>query len=192
MSDAPAPFSCCHHCGSPYPPGMSFPKTCSSCAQTHYQNPKPVAVALIPCEHGLLGVIRGIEPGYGQPALPGGFMETNETGEEAAARETQEEVGIELDPKTLKYAGSAFNSRGNLMLFYRADIEPIALPTLVPNRETLGLTVIEPGAQLVFPLHTDAAQGWFERRDAALALSEMAQAIDALEPSASRPRAPGR
>lgn len=174
---APAAFSCCHHCGSAYPPGMDFPKTCAACQQTHYQNPKPVAVALIPCEDGLLGVVRGIPPAYGETAFPGGFMEVNESAEEAAARETFEETGLRVDPSKLKYAGSAFNARGNLMLFYRAEMEPIALPALAPNPETLRLEVITPGLKLAFPLHQEAAGRWFDEFG---------------ESQPSRTRAPGR
>lgn len=165
MSQANAPFSFCNRCGSAYPPGSSFPKSCGRCSQTIYKNPLPVAVALIPCETGLLGVTRGIQPGYGKDALPGGFMEVNETAEQAAARETLEETGLSLDASVFKYAGSAFNAHGNLMLFYKADIEPIALPTLIPNDETLALRVIQPGDELAFPLHAAAVQTWFDERD---------------------------
>jgi ADP-ribose pyrophosphatase YjhB (NUDIX family) len=40
---------------------------------------------------------RGIAPGYGRWAQPGGFLEIDETVEEAAARETREETGLEIE-----------------------------------------------------------------------------------------------
>lgn len=163
MTPTDSAFSHCHHCGTPYPPGADFPKSCSSCAQTHYRNPVPVFVALVPCEDGLLGVERGIEPQIGKNAFPGGFGEVGETGEVGAARELFEEVGIQIDPKSFQYLGSAFNARGNLMLFYYAAIDPIPMPTLVPNREVKSLCVIRPGAELAFPLHQEASEQWFER-----------------------------
>ena len=39
---------------------------------------------------------RGIEPRYGAWTFPGGFIEVDETAEEAALRETEEEVGLSL------------------------------------------------------------------------------------------------
>ena len=39
---------------------------------------------------------RAIEPRYGTWTFPGGFMEIDETAEEAAVRETDEEVGLSL------------------------------------------------------------------------------------------------
>jgi ADP-ribose pyrophosphatase YjhB (NUDIX family) len=40
---------------------------------------------------------RGIAPGYGRWAQPGGFLEIDETVEEAAVRETLEETGLEVE-----------------------------------------------------------------------------------------------
>jgi len=45
---------------------------------------------------GLVLVRRAIEPGYGKWVFPGGFVDRGETLEEAAARETREEVGLEV------------------------------------------------------------------------------------------------
>ena len=41
---------------------------------------------------------RGIEPGYGAWAQPGGFLEVDETLGEAAVRETLEETGLLVEP----------------------------------------------------------------------------------------------
>ena len=41
---------------------------------------------------------RGIEPGYGSWAQPGGFLEVDETVTEAAIRETLEETGLVVEP----------------------------------------------------------------------------------------------
>ena len=41
---------------------------------------------------------RGIEPGYGAWAQPGGFLEVDETVAEAAIRETLEETGLLVEP----------------------------------------------------------------------------------------------
>lgn len=159
-----ATFSHCHKCGSAYGSGSdSFPKTCSSCSHVHYRNPIAVAVCLVPCEDGLLGVVRGIEPKMGLEALPGGFVDM-ETPEQACSRETKEETGADLDPGVWRYESSHLTPTGNLLMFFRADIEPIAMPPFPfepppgVRMETAGLTVIRPGRDLAFPSHTAAAE----------------------------------
>jgi len=69
---------------------------CSRCGFIHYVNPK-VVVGAIPERGGrILLMRRGIEPRYGAWTFPGGFMEVDETAEEAALREAEEEVGLSL------------------------------------------------------------------------------------------------
>jgi ADP-ribose pyrophosphatase YjhB (NUDIX family) len=43
-------------------------------------------------------ISRGIAPGYGMWAQPGGFLEIDETVREAAIRETLEETGLQVEP----------------------------------------------------------------------------------------------
>lgn len=161
---APAIFSHCHKCGSAYGAGSdSFPKTCGSCSHIHYRNAIPVAVGMVPCEDGLLGVIRGIEPQKNREALPGGFAEV-ETPEEACSRELFEESGVMVDPSAWRYQSSFLTPNGNVLLFFLADIEPIAVPAYpfpqldAERPETLGFSVIRPGCDLAFSSHTAAAE----------------------------------
>jgi ADP-ribose pyrophosphatase YjhB (NUDIX family) len=61
-----------------------------------YVNPKLV-VGVIPERRGrILLLRRAIEPRMGAWTFPGGFMEIDETVEEAAAREAHEEVGVHV------------------------------------------------------------------------------------------------
>lgn len=67
---------------------------CDQCGFIHYVNPK-IVVGAIPERAGrVLLMRRGIEPRYGTWTFPGGFMEIDETAEEAALREAKEEVGL--------------------------------------------------------------------------------------------------
>ena len=72
---------------------------CSSCGQIAYVNPRLVVTTLPVTEAGELVLIRrGIQPGRGSWAQPGGFLEVDETVNEAAIRETLEETGLVVEP----------------------------------------------------------------------------------------------
>jgi len=67
---------------------------CRQCGRIHYRNPLPVVVGVLSREDGeILLIRRGIDPGKGKWALPGGFMEEDESPEEAVLREIEEEIG---------------------------------------------------------------------------------------------------
>jgi ADP-ribose pyrophosphatase YjhB (NUDIX family) len=91
----------CHQCGGPLQErlveGEDRPRlVCSRCGFIHYINPK-VVVGAIPERGGrVLLLRRAIEPRYGTWTFPGGFMEVDETVEEAALREAEEELGLSL------------------------------------------------------------------------------------------------
>jgi len=62
----------------------------------HYQNPHVVAGTL-PIHDGKVWLLRrAIEPRYGYWTFPGGFMELGESVEQAALRETLEEIRIQV------------------------------------------------------------------------------------------------
>lgn len=83
---------------------------CEDCGYRHFITPFPAACALIlDAEGRLLVTRRGHEPGLGRLGLPGGVIEPGETGEEAAARETREEVGLELSSGIFRYFTSLPN-----------------------------------------------------------------------------------
>ncbi len=91
----------CHQCGGELQQrlvkGEDRPRlVCSQCGFIHYINPK-VVVGAIPERAGrALLMRRAIEPRYGAWTFPGGFMEVDETAEEAALREAEEEVCLSL------------------------------------------------------------------------------------------------
>ena len=72
---------------------------CPSCGHIAYVNPRLVVTVFPITEAGELVLIRrGIEPGKGWWAQPGGFLEVDETVNQAAIRETWEETGLLVEP----------------------------------------------------------------------------------------------
>jgi 8-oxo-dGTP diphosphatase len=70
---------------------------CGRCDFVFYLGPKLVAGAIAELDGGLVLIQRSIEPGYGRWTFPGGFVERGEVAESAAARETLEETGLEIE-----------------------------------------------------------------------------------------------
>ncbi len=101
--EPPAPgehFQYCPYCGAPLLlrllPTEDRPRLVCDRRHILYVNPK-VIVGVIPERRGrILLMRRGIEPRYGAWTYPGGFMEIDETVEECAAREAEEEVGVQV------------------------------------------------------------------------------------------------
>jgi 8-oxo-dGTP diphosphatase len=79
---------------------VSFPRriSCSHCGYEAYFNPKPVAgvIPVDPSGHVIL-LRRGFDPGQGRWTFPGGFVDLGESVENAAHRETEEELGIAIE-----------------------------------------------------------------------------------------------
>jgi ADP-ribose pyrophosphatase YjhB (NUDIX family) len=70
---------------------------CLDCGFVHYINPRPVAGTIpVRADGKILLGRRDIEPRRGFWVFPGGFMDVGETAEEAAIRETREEVRLDV------------------------------------------------------------------------------------------------
>lgn len=99
----------CPKCGSPdfHVSGERSLK-CGDCGFNFYINASAAVAALVTDGNGkLMLTTRGIEPDYGKLDLPGGFVDPNETIEDAVKRELMEELGLEV--KSMKYLFSAPN-----------------------------------------------------------------------------------
>jgi mutator protein MutT len=68
---------------------------CPSCKWINYLNPIPAVVALLRNDRGdVLLVKRAVDPALGKWALPAGYIEIDETVEQALKRELHEETGL--------------------------------------------------------------------------------------------------
>jgi len=88
----------CPRCAAPAE--VDYPRSlaCPSCGYRAFYNPKPVAAAVVRDGAGrLLLLRRGFDPGRGLWTFPGGFVDLGESVEEAAVRETREELGIDIE-----------------------------------------------------------------------------------------------
>ena len=73
--------------------------SCPACGHITYVNPRLVVTTLPVTPEGELVLLRrGIAPGVGAWAQPGGFLEVDETVHQAAIRETLEETGLIVEP----------------------------------------------------------------------------------------------
>lgn len=111
-----------------------------ACANGHrlYANPAPTAgIFLLTPEGDVLVSVRGIEPGKGGLDTIGGFVDDNESFEQAIEREILEETGLRPNqyspltyltsaPSTYNYGGE---TRNVLSCFFYATLTANAAPT---------------------------------------------------------------
>ncbi len=99
-----ATLNYCSRCGAalrlgPLPGEDRERLGCAACGFVAYVNPRLVVTTLPVTEAGEVMLLRrGIEPGRGLWAQPGGFMEIDETVQQGAIRETLEETGLVVEP----------------------------------------------------------------------------------------------
>jgi ADP-ribose pyrophosphatase YjhB (NUDIX family) len=106
------PVPACPHCAEP----DERPLTCRRCGWRWYANPLPAAGTLVERmaadgEPSVLLLRRAVDPGRGAWDLPAGYLESGESPEEAALRETREESG--LDVALVRLAGVYTSREGN-------------------------------------------------------------------------------
>ena len=83
---------------------------CPQCQTIHYQNPKPTATLICIKNNKLLLGKRDRDPAKGQWGLIGGFMELNETLDEAALRELYEETQLKGEVINIIGTSSHYNT----------------------------------------------------------------------------------
>lgn len=129
-------FGFCPRCGSNKFKVNDFKsKRCEECGFVLYFNAQAATVAIIQNNKGdILVARRAKEPAKGTLDLPGGFVDSFETGEEGITREVLEETGLRVtDTRYLfslpnKYVYSGFEEH-TLDLFYLCTVHDDSLPT---------------------------------------------------------------
>ncbi len=134
---------------------------CSHCGTVAYLNPRVVAGSL-PVKNGkVLLLVRGIPPRKGYWTFPGGFVELGETVDNAAVRETREEVKLRVAAERLIGAYS-YPFTGTVVLVYAARVLGGGKPK--PTPEATEVRWFKPSEipwdQLAFHSTRDALTDW--------------------------------
>jgi ADP-ribose pyrophosphatase YjhB (NUDIX family) len=138
---------------------------CPACGYVAYVNPRIVVTTIPVTDAGEAVLIRrGIEPGYGYWAQPGGFLEVDETIAEGAIRETLEETGLLVQPGELMGLYSRLEAAVVVLVYearivggeHRASVEALEVKAFAPDQI--------PWDEVAFKTSYWGIRDWVERR----------------------------
>ena len=159
----------CNDCGAPtslqIPTGDTLPRhVCQRCEAIHYQNPKIVVGCIPEWQDQILLCKRAIKPRYGLWTIPAGFMENDETVEEAALRETMEEAKASVDLINL-YTVFSIPHVNQVYMVFRATMKENKFGA---GEESLDVCLFHikqiPWRKLAFPVITETLDRYTQDR----------------------------
>jgi ADP-ribose pyrophosphatase YjhB (NUDIX family) len=125
---SPSPPRFCPNCGGHLSERLLATEerprlVCDQCQRILYLNPRVVAGVIVARGDRLLLLRRAIEPRRGTWTFPAGYMEIDETAEQAAAREAEEEVGLKVKagPLVGVYSRPVPESPGVLVVVFQGQ-----------------------------------------------------------------------
>jgi mutator protein MutT len=129
-------FEYCPRCGSKhFNINGERSRHCTNCNLTYYANASASTAAIITNSKGeVLLATRAFDPAKGKLDLPGGFVDMNESAEEAIIREIKEELNLDVqNPQYLFSLPNEYNFSGitvhTLDLFFNVKIDDNAIIT---------------------------------------------------------------
>lgn len=129
-------FEYCPRCGSKhFNINGERSRHCTNCNLTYYANASASTAAIITNSKGeVLLATRAFDPAKGKLDLPGGFVDMNESAEEAIIREIKEELNLDVqNPQYLFSLPNEYNFSGitvhTLDLFFKVEIDDNAIIT---------------------------------------------------------------
>lgn len=143
--------------------GGRLRQACPNCGYVHYVNPVPAVGLLIEMDGGLVLIRRGQPPHKGEWTLPSGFIEADESAEEAAMREAEEETGLKTE--IIELAGVNSFPEGpptsGIIIFFR--LRPTG-GELRGGDDATEARVFQPHELPVLPFrtHREAVAQWLE------------------------------
>ena len=97
-------FKHCPNCPSTH---IEFPNNvrflCHDCGFTYFHNIAAAVAMVFRFQDKILFTVRNMDPDKGKLDLPGGFIDPEETAQEAACREVKEEMGMIIKPEQLRF-----------------------------------------------------------------------------------------
>jgi 8-oxo-dGTP diphosphatase len=141
-------------------------EVCPACGFILYRNPVPGTGVLVEMEAGIVLVQRGQPPFVGWWALPSGYIEADESVEQAAVRECKEETGLDVELVELFGVGSFPEGaqQSGIVIFYRA--RPVG-GELRAGDDAQDAAVFAPDAlpkKLAFRTHREVLARWARSR----------------------------
>jgi ADP-ribose pyrophosphatase YjhB (NUDIX family)/N-acetylglutamate synthase-like GNAT family acetyltransferase len=155
----------CGHALGEREEGGRIRQACDNCGYVHYVNPVPAVGILIEKDGGLVLIRRVNPPHQDRWTLPSGFIEADESAEEAAIREAEEETGLKVD--IIELAGVNSFPEGppmsGIMIFFRA--RPIG-GELRGGDDASEAKVFQPSEIPLIPFrtHREAVAQWLARQ----------------------------
>jgi 8-oxo-dGTP diphosphatase len=141
--------------------------TCPSCGFVLYVNPVVGAGVLVETDGQVVLVRRGVEPRAGYWSLPSGYVEGDELAEAAAAREAEEETGlqVEIDDLLGVYSFGREPQTGVLILYSAHTVGG----QLRPGDDAQEVRTFAPAQvpgddQIAFRTHLQALRDWRRAR----------------------------
>ena len=116
-------YAFCSKCGKPLKQssGEEWDFECSECGQKVYSNPTPVVAALVFLEDRLVVVSSKNKDLWG---LPGGYVSTNESLEQAVVREVFEETNLHVKVTGFHASYPMVKSDRNLLfIVFKAEVD---------------------------------------------------------------------
>jgi ADP-ribose pyrophosphatase YjhB (NUDIX family) len=168
----------CARCGGPLRfgtvPGEDRKRlVCAACGHIAYVNPRLVVTTLPITQAGEIVLIRrGIEPGLGSWAQPGGFLEVDETVNQAAIRETFEETGLLVEPGEIVGLYTRLEATVVTIAFEARIVGGTAAPTPEATEITAFAPDAIPWPEIAFRTTIWALRDWIDLRHPELRAGE--------------------
>jgi ADP-ribose pyrophosphatase YjhB (NUDIX family) len=165
-----ASLNFCSRCGSALVFGLVEGEdrerlACGACGHVVYVNPRLVVTVLPITDAGEIVLIRrGIEPGKGWWAQPGGFLEIDETVNQAAIRETFEETRLLVAPGELVGIYTRLEAAVVTLAFEARIVGGTAAPTPEATEVRAFTPESIPWSEIAFSTTTWALRDWLDRR----------------------------
>src|SRR5882724_4995715 len=154
-------FRYCPKCGGAlqlqqFKPHEPHRRVCQDCTFIFYDDPKVAACTIPTLGNRIVLLKRGIEPSYGKWVFPGGFLDRGERVEEAAIRETWEEVNLKVEVTRLLNVYS-YPGYPVVVIVYLARVVGGQLQAMDETLEVRTFALAEvPWDELAFPSTRDA------------------------------------